>query len=53
MKKLFALILLSLLGTSSLATAASLPIINDDYGKARAEATERKLPLLVDVWAPW
>ena len=32
---------------------AALPILNDDYARARAEATERRLPLFVDVWAPW
>jgi len=31
----------------------SLPIINDDYGRARAEANKRKLPLFIEVWAPW
>ena len=30
-----------------------LPIINDDFEKARAEANKRKLPLFVEVWAPW
>ena len=30
-----------------------LPFIEDDYGKAVAEAKARKLPLFVDVWAPW
>ena len=33
--------------------SATLPFINDDYGRARAEATQRKLPMFVDVWAPW
>ena len=32
---------------------ASLPFINDDYVRARAEANRRKLPMFVDVWAPW
>ena len=31
----------------------SVPVINDDYPRARAEATRRKLPLFVEVWAPW
>ena len=31
----------------------ALPIINDDFERARAEATTRKLPLFVEVWAPW
>ncbi|HTO92285.1 MAG TPA: hypothetical protein VMJ70_14235 [Candidatus Sulfotelmatobacter sp.] len=34
-------------------TATHLPIINDDYARARAEATQRHLPLFVEVWAPW
>jgi len=36
-----------------LATATKLPIINDDYPRARAEAIRRNVPLFVDVWAPW
>jgi hypothetical protein len=47
MKRLAIFILLS--GTLS----AALPFIEDDYAKARAEATQRKLPLFVEVWAPW
>ena len=35
------------------ATPHALPIINDDYEKARAEANKRNLPLFVEVWAPW
>lgn len=35
------------------ASAERLPIIADDLPAARAEATARKLPLFVDVWAPW
>ena len=33
--------------------AASLPLINDDFTRAQAEAKQRHLPLFVDVWAPW
>ena len=33
--------------------AASLPVIANDYARAQAEATQRHLPLFVDVWAPW
>ncbi|MDC0712785.1 thioredoxin family protein [Stigmatella sp. ncwal1] len=32
---------------------ASLPFIEDDYGRALAEAKARGLPLFVDTWAPW
>ena len=34
-------------------TSASLPFISNDYARARAEANRRKLPMFVDVWAPW
>jgi len=30
-----------------------LPFIEDDYGRALAEARARKVPLVVEVWAPW
>lgn len=30
-----------------------LPIINDDYAKARVEAIKRNVPVFVEVWAPW
>ena len=33
--------------------AANLPWIEDDYPKALAEAKQRKLPMFVEVWAPW
>jgi hypothetical protein len=32
---------------------APLPFIEDDYPRALAEAKAKKLPLFVDVWAPW
>ena len=43
------------LASSAMASAAAtrLPIINDDYARARAEASRRKVPLFVEVWAPW
>ncbi|HSP17206.1 MAG TPA: hypothetical protein VLV78_20855 [Thermoanaerobaculia bacterium] len=37
---------------STIATA-HLPILHDNYPKARAEAIQRHVPLFVDVWAPW
>jgi hypothetical protein len=48
-------VLASALVASSVAAAAPsrLPIIEDDYDRARSEAKRRKLPLFVDVWAPW
>lgn len=55
MKQLSTLVLLSALATSAMASAAAshLPVINDDYARARAEAIKRKVPLFVEVWAPW
>jgi hypothetical protein len=45
--------LLLLLTTSSIASAAQLPFIEDDAERARSEAVARHLPLFVDVSAPW
>jgi hypothetical protein len=44
---------LMLVVAAGTARAASLPFISDDYARARAEATARRLPLFVEVWAPW
>ena len=33
--------------------AEALPFIEDDYGRAVAEAKKSKLPIFVDAWAPW
>jgi hypothetical protein len=49
---------MSLLATAALALAASvpgtsLPFIEDDYPRAVAEAKAKKLPLFIEVWAPW
>ena len=49
--KLSTLVFLSALVPS--AAAAALPLHQDDFARARAEAKERHLPLFVDVWAPW
>ena len=35
------------------ASRASLPFIEDDYGKAVAQARAQSLPLFVEAWAPW
>jgi hypothetical protein len=48
-KTLSTVVLLSALAS----TAMALPVINDDYARARAEANRRKVPLFVEVWAPW
>ncbi len=36
-----------------LAPPGRLPIINDDYARARAEAVRRHVPVFVEAWAPW
>jgi hypothetical protein len=33
--------------------AAARDAIEDDYPRALAAAKERKVPILVDAWAPW
>jgi hypothetical protein len=54
MKRLLLWLSFSLLGCSPvIASAMKLPFLTDDYTKARAEAVQRKLPLFVEVWAPW
>ena len=35
------------------ARAEKLTFIHDDFDEARAESSARKLPLVVEVWAPW
>ena len=35
------------------AALSSLPWVEDDYGKALADAKTRHVPLFVEVWAPW
>lgn len=37
----------------ALASATPLPIQNDDFARAQAEAKARKVPIFVEVWAPW
>ena len=55
MVKLPALVLLSALASSTVATAAPgpLPFIADDFAAARAKAGKGKVPLFVEVGAPW
>jgi hypothetical protein len=52
---------MSMLATAALLLAlapasahkTSLPFIEDDYGRALAEARTRNLPLFIEAWAPW
>jgi hypothetical protein len=46
-------VLVSALATSATAIPSRLSFIEDDYTRARAEAKKSKLPLFVEVWAPW
>ena len=48
-------VLASALAASAATTAppSRLPFIADDYARARAEAKRSKVPLFVEVWAPW
>ena len=40
-------------GRPATAANAVLPFIEDDYGKALAEARARQIPLFIEAWAPW
>ena len=35
------------------AAALVLPFIEDDYGRALADARARAVPLFIEAWAPW
>jgi len=43
----------TLMSTAWGQTKTGLPFINDNYPKALAEAKQGKLPIFVEVWAPW
>ncbi len=47
------LLALALAAAAPASAAAKLPFIPDDYARALADARARKVPLVVDVWAPW
>ena len=51
MKKLLIALLLAV-STPAMAKAP-LPFIEDDVSRALNEASLRKLPVFVEVWAPW
>lgn len=42
-----------LLAAALPARSGPLPFIEDDYPRALREAKEKKLPIFVEVWAPW
>ncbi len=57
MKTLPTLALATLLGASAAfaapAATSNLPWIEDDYGRAVAEAKARHVPIFLEAWAPW
>lgn len=49
-------LLLAAVAVSAAACRATTPVVHhfeDDYEAARREAVRSKLPLVVEVWAPW
>jgi hypothetical protein len=52
MKKLLALALFALCAAQVVA-AVGLPFIQDNYATALSQAKQRKVPIFVEVWAPW
>jgi hypothetical protein len=46
------LLLAAVLAAAAL-PAMALPFIENDYSKALARARTNRIPLFVDVWAPW
>lgn len=45
--------ILLLAAAISARAATRLPFIQDNAEKAMAEAKARKLPVFVEIWAPW
>lgn len=46
-------VVLTLTAAAAFASKSVLPFITDDYAAALAEARAKKLPIFVDIWAPW
>lgn len=55
MMKLSTLVLLTAIASCAAPPVppSRLPILNDDYAGARAQALKRNVPVFVEVWAPW
>ena len=51
--KIVIAILLFMISSTAYGKFRRLPFINDNYERAVTQAKQRKLPLFVDVWAPW
>lgn len=43
----------ALAGPPAAEVPAAVPFVSDDYGRALAEARQRRLPMFVEAWAPW
>ena len=52
MKKVFALALFALCAAHVVA-AVGLSFIQDNYATALSQGKQRKVPIFVEVWAPW
>ena len=44
---------LAILLCGSAAAAGGPQFIEDDFAAARLQAAQRKVPIVVEVWAPW
>lgn len=53
MKIFFLAAALLCLGLPAMPATAGLPFVQDRYPEALALARQRKVPLFVEVWAPW
>jgi len=50
LSRLFWLLIMAL---SAVASSTNLPFLRDDFQKAQAQALQRKLPIFIEIWAPW
>jgi hypothetical protein len=53
LKLSIAVLLLTLTNAVVGETTNGLPFLNDNFPKALAAGKQRKLPIFVEVWAPW
>ena len=53
MRKFILWVFLAASTAPMVASTKNLPFIDDNYSKALADAKQRKLPMFVEVSAPW
>jgi len=53
MKNFLIVVALLLAVSAPVMAKGRLPFIEDDSSRALSEANRRKLPVFVEVWAPW